>query len=73
MVILKFFIIVTMYPVIPRFMLSIRVLYDKDSIDNGSGVSSRVRKDTVLSEIAFVNSGNGPSGEGEEETQLEPA
>jgi len=77
MVILETFIIVTMYPVIPRFMLSIRELYDKDSwgvlTDNGFGVSSRVRQDTVLSEIAFVdNGGNGPSGEaeGEEEIQL---
>jgi len=70
------------FPFFPRFVLSIRELYEKDSrgrlegIDTGFGVSSRVGnvvgQNTIVSAIAFADSGNGQK-EGDEEIQLEPA
>jgi len=71
--------VVSLYPAIPRFVLSIRELYEKESrghsegIDSGFGVSlhtwSYSGRETIAS-IAFA-SGLSLSGEGDEEMQLE--
>jgi len=75
--------IVTTFPIIPRFVLSIRELYYTndtlhccDGIDSGFGISSYVRniagRDTSVSAIAFAGGTRGPGeGPGDEEIQLE--
>jgi len=77
-----FFWIVSTFPVIPRFVLSIRELYTNDAVrcceglDSGFGISSGSRKiaghDTTVSAIVFVGGRSGPGEEGDEENQLEP-
>jgi len=64
------------FPIMPRFILSIRELYAKDTlrfcdgIDTGFGISSRVRniagQDTFVSAIVFVGGRSGLD-EGDEE------
>jgi len=73
--------IVTTFPVMPRFVLSIRELYTKDTlrccdgIDSGFGISSRAKNiaghDTSVSGIVFAGSRSGSDEESDEEMQLE--
>lgn len=69
--------VISLYPVIPRFILGVRELYDKDSrgrcegIDTGFGVSSRAERNAVNSAIAFADVGGDRDLEGDEEIQLE--
>ena len=70
--------VITLYPIMPRFIISIRMLYERDSrgrcqgIDTGFGVSSRMMDEgPVVSAIAFADVGRGRDVEGDEEMQLE--
>ena len=80
LVVLGLLSVVTLYPVIPRFVLSVRELYERDSrgrwqgIDTGFGVSSRTfaERDPVVSDIAFADVRRGRDLEGDEEIQLGP-
>jgi len=76
------FYVATMFPVIPRFVLSIRELYANDTLrycgglDSGFGISSHVRnivgQDTSVSGIVFARGRIGPGEGSDEEMQLEP-
>ncbi|KAF8122290.1 hypothetical protein EV363DRAFT_1360570 [Boletus edulis] len=65
------FISIAFYTLIPRFVISIRELYDRDihrcfHIDTGFGVVSRlnVGQDTTVSAMVFVNGNQGAEMEG---------
>jgi hypothetical protein len=71
--ILIFFGIATLYPIIPRFVLSIRELYERDmrgrheGMDSGFGINSRAGNvagwDSVVSAISFEDRENHSSGD----------
>jgi len=76
-VIADLFLIVTAFPIIPRFVLNIRELYEKDSrggfegIDSGFGIGNV--SDTIVSGMVFADGINGlGTKEDDEEAQLEP-
>ena len=70
-----------MFPMMPRFVIKMRELYDKDSrgrlegIDSAFGISSRsgdvAGRDHFVSGIAFAGVDSRPGEEGGEEIQLE--
>jgi len=71
------FLVVTAFPIIPRFVLNIRELYEKDSrggfegIDSGFGIGNI--SDTIVSGIVFADGITGlGTKEDDEEAQLEP-
>lgn len=81
LVVFGIFGISSLYPAIPRFVLSIRELYDKDSrglsegIDSGFGVSLHTRsysgRETIASTMVFAGGLSLSGREGDEEMQLE--
>jgi len=81
LLILEFFYYITMFLMGPRFVISMRELFDKDSrgrlegIDSAFGISSSsgdaAGRDTSVSEIRFAGVSSHPGEEGGEEIQLE--
>ena len=62
LIILRLLSVITLYPIIPRFIISVRELYERDThgrcqgIDTGFEMSSRMmdERDVVVSAIAFA-------------------
>jgi len=78
---IEFFYNTSMFPIVPRFVISMRELFDKDSrgqlegIDSAFGISSRSGNvaglDTSVSGIPVADGISHPGEEGGEEIQLE--
>jgi len=78
---IEFFYTISMFPMVPRFVIRMRELFDEDSrgrlegVDSAFGISSSsgnvAGQDTSVSEIGFADTNDHPGEESGEEIQLE--